>query len=92
MDRDLSFFGVCLKLVRELKWELIWGGVCSRNECFKLDSFYGQESNPEQVFDKEVFPLLPEVFHGCNATVFAYGATGSGKTYTMQVKWEMFIL
>uniref|UniRef100_F6HJH1 Kinesin motor domain-containing protein n=2 Tax=Vitis vinifera TaxID=29760 RepID=F6HJH1_VITVI len=32
----------------------------------------------------EVSPLIPGIFHGCNATVFAYEATGSGKTYTMQ--------
>nr|CAN70856.1 hypothetical protein VITISV_041700 [Vitis vinifera] len=31
-----------------------------------------------------IIPLIPGIFHGCNATVFAYGATGSGKTYTMQ--------
>lgn len=30
-------------------------------------------------------PLIPGIFKGFNATVFAYGATGSGKTYTMQV-------
>lgn len=38
-----------------------------------------------EIFDREVKPLIAGVFHGCNATAFAYGATGSGKTYTMQV-------
>ncbi|CAK9323261.1 unnamed protein product [Citrullus colocynthis] len=57
----------------------------SRNECYQLDSFFGQENHTvRQIFDKEVNPLIPGLFHGCNATVFAYGATGSGKTYTMQ--------
>ncbi|KAM7468080.1 hypothetical protein LguiB_015642 [Lonicera macranthoides] len=57
----------------------------SRNECYKLDSFFGQEDNKvNQIFQKEVSPLIPGIFYGCNATVFAYGATGSGKTYTMQ--------
>ncbi|KAA0044089.1 kinesin-like protein KIF22 [Cucumis melo var. makuwa] len=57
----------------------------SRNECYQLDSFYGQEDHTvRQIFDKEVNPLIPGLFHGCNGTVFAYGATGSGKTYTMQ--------
>lgn len=27
--------------------------------------------------------LIPGVLRGLNATVFAYGATGSGKTHTM---------
>ncbi|KAK6943653.1 Kinesin motor domain [Dillenia turbinata] len=57
----------------------------SRNECYKLDSFFGEEdNNVGQIFLNEVNPLIPEIFRGFNATVFAYGATGSGKTYTMQ--------
>jgi kinesin family protein 22 len=59
---------------------------CSRNECYSLDSFFGHEdNNVGRIFYKEVSPLIPGIFHGYNATVFAYGATGSGKTYTMQV-------
>lgn len=57
----------------------------SRNECYRLDSFFGQEDNNlGLIFHEEVSPLIPGIFQGCNATVFAYGATGSGKTYTMQ--------
>ncbi|KAK4801048.1 hypothetical protein SAY86_021535 [Trapa natans] len=59
--------------------------LTSRSECYKLDSFYAQEdNNVGMIFDKEVRPLIHGIFEGCNATVFAYGATGSGKTYTMQ--------
>ncbi|KAJ7950323.1 Kinesin-like protein [Quillaja saponaria] len=57
----------------------------SRNECYRLDSFFGQEdNNVTEIFCREVNPLIPEIFGGSNVTVFAYGATGSGKTYTMQ--------
>ncbi|KAL6987616.1 hypothetical protein U1Q18_013362 [Sarracenia purpurea var. burkii] len=57
----------------------------SRNECYKLDSFFGlEDNNVSKIFYREVCPLIPGIFHGCNATVFAYGATCSGKTYTMQ--------
>lgn len=57
----------------------------SRHECYKLDAYFGEEDNSvSKIFEKEVRPLIHGVFHGCNATVFAYGATGSGKTYTMQ--------
>ncbi|XP_009798701.1 kinesin-like protein KIN-10B [Nicotiana tabacum] len=56
-----------------------------RNECYKLDAFFGQEDNNiSEIFGKEVNPLIPGLLHGRNVTVFAYGATGSGKTYTMQ--------
>ncbi|KAL3531816.1 hypothetical protein ACH5RR_005337 [Cinchona calisaya] len=62
----------------------------SRNECFKLDAFFGQEdNNVSKIFEEEVKPLIPGIFKGCNATVFAYGATGSGKTYTMQGSEEL---
>jgi hypothetical protein len=51
-----------------------------------LDAFFGQEDNNlRSIFEREVSPLIPGMFRGRNATVFAYGATGSGKTYTMQV-------
>ncbi|KAJ1686524.1 hypothetical protein LUZ63_017914 [Rhynchospora breviuscula] len=56
----------------------------SRNECYKLDSFFGQEGRVGNIFEQEVSVLIPGIFQGINATVFAYGATGSGKTYTMQ--------
>ncbi|XP_015582785.1 kinesin-like protein KIN-10B isoform X2 [Ricinus communis] len=57
----------------------------SRKECYQLDSFFGQEDNSIcKIFEREVRPLIPGIFEGFNATVFAYGATGSGKTYTMQ--------
>ncbi|KAI3981301.1 hypothetical protein MKX01_004565 [Papaver californicum] len=57
----------------------------SRKECYKVDSFYGkQDDNVSQIFNEEISPLLQWIFQGSNAAVFAYGATGSGKTYTMQ--------
>lgn len=62
----------------------------SRNECYKLDAFFGQEdNNVSQIFEREVRPLIPTLFQGYNSTVFAYGATGSGKTYTMQGSNEL---
>jgi kinesin family protein 18/19 len=35
------------------------------------------------VFENTTKPLISGVTNGYNATVFAYGATGAGKTYTM---------
>lgn len=53
-----------------------------------MDSFFEQEdNNVGKIFDREVKPLIEGLFNGCNATVFAYGATGSGKTFTMQVSF-----
>ncbi|CAM0951586.1 unnamed protein product [Alopecurus aequalis] len=57
----------------------------SRNECYKLDGFFGHEDRVRDIFDREVSAVIPGVFKGVNATVFACGATCSGKTYTMQL-------
>ena len=45
-------------------------------------AFDGQCDNRE-IYGKTVGNLVPGVLRGLNATVFSYGATGSGKTYTM---------
>lgn len=58
--------------------------ITSREGYYKVDSCYGEEDEISGIFAKEVEPLIPALFQGKNATVFAYGATGSGKTYTMQ--------
>ncbi|KAK8940456.1 Kinesin-1-like protein PSS1 [Platanthera zijinensis] len=58
--------------------------LTSRNEIYKLDSIFGQDDLISQIFHKEVFSMISGIFHGINATIFVYGATGSGKTYTMQ--------
>uniref|UniRef100_A0A0A9D5M5 Kinesin-like protein n=1 Tax=Arundo donax TaxID=35708 RepID=A0A0A9D5M5_ARUDO len=56
----------------------------SRSGHYKLDAFFGQEDRVSEIFDREVSAVIPGIFEGFNATVFTYGATGSGKTYTMQ--------
>ena len=52
---------------------------------FTYDHVFGHEngSNPGELYDRCVYPLVQGLFRGYNATVFAYGQTGSGKTYTM---------
>jgi hypothetical protein len=36
------------------------------------------------MFSSEVAPMLQHLFKGENASIFAYGMTGAGKTFTMQ--------
>ncbi|KAG2538577.1 kinesin-like protein KIN-10C isoform X3 [Panicum virgatum] len=60
------------------------GQHTSRGEHYKLDALFSQEDNINQIFDWGVSTVIPGIFEGVNATVFAYGATGSGKTYMMQ--------
>ena len=55
-----------------------------RNERgYDFDCIFQEGNTNEQVFSKTVSPLLPSILEGYNATCFAYGMTGSGKTHTM---------
>ncbi|PHJ24808.1 kinesin motor domain-containing protein [Cystoisospora suis] len=51
---------------------------------YSFDEVFGPDSTQKQVYEETTQPLLPRVVEeGIHATVFAYGATGAGKTYTM---------
>eukprot|EP01083_Nonionella_stella_P273918 929559_1 len=51
---------------------------------FTFDRVYGQSATQEEVFTQTVVPMVDEVLQGFNCTIFAYGQTGTGKTYTME--------
>mmetsp|Transcript_7327 Transcript_7327/g.12302 ORF Transcript_7327/g.12302 Transcript_7327/m.12302 type:complete len:883 (-) Transcript_7327:214-2862(-) len=51
---------------------------------FSFDQIFGPDSQQQQVFDYCAVPLINDVLQGYNATIFAYGQTSSGKTYTME--------
>ena len=50
---------------------------------FFFDHVFDKNASQQEVYNKTTKPLLDSIIEGFNATVFAYGATGSGKTYTM---------
>ncbi|KAK8581511.1 hypothetical protein V6N13_144533 [Hibiscus sabdariffa] len=51
---------------------------------FLFDKVFGPSSQQKELFDLAVSPILNEVLEGYNCTIFAYGQTGTGKTYTME--------
>ncbi|XP_061224868.1 kinesin-like protein KIF18B [Neopsephotus bourkii] len=50
---------------------------------FVFDRVFGEEATQEEVFQHSASGLLDSVLEGSNCSVFAYGATGAGKTHTM---------
>uniref|UniRef100_A0A2S2QFF0 Centromere-associated protein E n=1 Tax=Sipha flava TaxID=143950 RepID=A0A2S2QFF0_9HEMI len=52
-------------------------------ERFFFDRVFCGESTNNDVFDEIVKPIIDRGVQGFNGTVFAYGQTASGKTYTM---------
>lgn len=52
---------------------------------FVFDYVYDQNASQKQVFDTTARTVVDSALQGYNATIFAYGQTGTGKTYTMCV-------
>ncbi|RNF25310.1 putative OSM3-like kinesin [Trypanosoma cruzi] len=55
-------------------------------DTFAFDAVYNNTYTQRDIFLQEVQPLVEAVLQGYNATVFAYGQSGSGKTHTMTGK------
>mmetsp|Transcript_26385 Transcript_26385/g.39152 ORF Transcript_26385/g.39152 Transcript_26385/m.39152 type:complete len:871 (+) Transcript_26385:98-2710(+) len=51
---------------------------------FTFDRIFGPDSKQMDVFEYCAVPLINDVLNGYNATIFAYGQTSSGKTFTME--------
>ncbi|KAI0703611.1 P-loop containing nucleoside triphosphate hydrolase protein [Cytidiella melzeri] len=51
---------------------------------YPFDLVFGPEADQGDIYHDVVHPMLDEVTQGYNCTLFAYGQTGTGKTYTMQ--------
>ena len=50
---------------------------------FTFDHIYPMDSNQEEIFNDTSKEVVKSVLKGYNGTIFAYGQTGTGKTYTM---------
>ncbi|XP_044257174.1 kinesin-like protein KIF11 [Tribolium madens] len=57
---------------------------CGANEKnYTFDRVFAGGAIQAEVYDVVVRPLVDSMLLGCTCTVFAYGPTGTGKTYTM---------
>ncbi|CAN9507978.1 unnamed protein product [Ophioblennius macclurei] len=61
--------------------------VSEPQKTFTFDAVYDSSSKQRDLYDESVRPLIDSVLAGFNGTIFAYGQTGTGKTYTMQGAW-----
>lgn len=63
----------------ELKQEMILADMTTG-----LDNVFSQSDNNARVYDAAAKRLVRRVMEGYHGTVFAYGMTGTGKTFSMQ--------
>lgn len=54
-----------------------------KDQVFAFDRIFDENANQTEVYEATTRKLLDSVLDGYNATVFAYGATGCGKTHTI---------
>ncbi|TFK06884.1 matrilin-4 [Platysternon megacephalum] len=62
-----------------------------KDKAFTFDYVFNIDSQQEEIYDECVEKLIEGCFEGYNATVFAYGQTGAGKTYTMGTGFDVNI-
>ena len=51
---------------------------------YSMDNVFDTESNTKDLYSSVCMPVVANVVKGINGTIFAYGQTSSGKTFTMQ--------
>ncbi|KAI3381798.1 hypothetical protein SNEBB_000846 [Seison nebaliae] len=56
----------------------------SQKKTFTFDHAYDGNSTQKQLYDDCFSSIVDSVLEGYNGTIFAYGQTGTGKTYTME--------
>lgn len=54
-----------------------------KDQTFAFDRVFDDTTSQADIYESTAKPLLDNVLDGYNATVFAYGATGCGKTHTI---------
>ncbi|XP_059970089.1 kinesin-like protein KIF21A [Mesoplodon densirostris] len=63
-----------------------------KDKAFTFDYVFDIDSQQEQIYTQCIEKLIEGCFEGYNATVFAYGQTGAGKTYTMGTGFDVNII
>ncbi|MEE6507883.1 hypothetical protein FKM82_017222 [Ascaphus truei] len=76
VDVDVKFGQVAVKNLK--------GATSDLAKIFTFDAVYDSNSKQVELYDETFRPLVDSVLLGFNGTIFAYGQTGTGKTYTME--------
>jgi hypothetical protein len=69
--------------VQKFSRSVVPHGKRVKDQTFAFDRIFDQNASQGEVYESTTRGLLDSVLDGYNATVFAYGATGCGKTHTI---------
>jgi kinesin family member 11 len=81
--RENSGVVVSVNGLKNRSVELSMGPNALSNKTYHFDKVFSPAADQAILFDDVVKPILTEMLTGYNCTIFAYGQTGTGKTYTM---------
>ena len=67
--------------------------VIVKGRVFPVSCVLGEDATQEEVYNKMVRPQVAQLCddEACNSILFAYGPTGTGKTYTMGTGRSLFV-
>lgn len=82
-DRCLVFDPPEDSPVQKFSKSVVPNGKRVKDQTFAFDRIFDQNASQGEVYEATTRTLLDSVLDGYNATVFAYGATGCGKTHTI---------
>ncbi|KAF0989866.1 hypothetical protein HZS_7409, partial [Henneguya salminicola] len=60
------------------------GTICIDNKLFTFDHTFHPNTDQLSIYETVAKPLVTDLLSGYNSTIFVYGQTSSGKTYTME--------
>ncbi|KAM3924405.1 kinesin-like protein KIF3A isoform 1-T1 [Leptodactylus fuscus] len=86
-EREKAMGNKMAVTVDEFRGTIAVHKVDSMNEppkTFTFDTVFGPDSNQLDVYNLTARPIIDSVLEGYNGTIFAYGQTGTGKTFTME--------
>lgn len=75
--------------VQKLTRSVVPNGKKTKDQVFAFDRVFDDNVSQSEVYESTTRNLLDSVLEGYNATVFAYGATGCGKTHTITGTTQM---
>lgn len=69
--------------IQKFSRSVVPNGRRVKDQTFGFDRIFDENASQGEVYESTTKPLLDSVLDGYNATIFAYGATGCGKTHTI---------
>ncbi|KAI1350770.1 kinesin motor domain-containing protein [Xylaria sp. FL0043] len=88
-DRCLVFDPPEDNPVHKFSRSVVPNGKKVKDQTFAFDRVFDENTTQTEVYESTTKGLLDSVLDGYNATVFAYGATGCGKTHTITGTTQM---